>query len=169
MHCFHRPSNPIPNYSLAQSMSLRFTSANTNVPYIHTLKHINVYTLYVHRNQTLVTQLAGNQFKNGHSYTNTHRHTNTQCCYDTLWFFISFCWPLSGVSSKGPAHNLAQSRNAETRGELDHLWADPTTVTCSSVCPLVFQGIQSWPLVVTSLSPLSGLCLNLHNILSDHI
>lgn len=63
----------------------------------------------MHRNQTLVTQLAGNQFKNGHSYTNTHRHTNTQCCYDTLWFFISFCWPLSGVSSKDPhtiSHNL---------------------------------------------------------------
>lgn len=167
MHCFHRPSKPIPNYSLAQSMSLRFTSAN--VPYTHTLKHIKVYTLYVLWNQTLFTQLTANQFKNVQSYTDTHRHTNTQCCYDTLWFFISFCWPLSGVSSKGPTHNLAQSRNAEARGELDHLWADPTTVTSSSVCPLAFQGIQSWPLVITSLSPLSGLCSNLHKILSDHI
>lgn len=49
MHCFHRPSKPIPNYSLAQSMSLRFTSANTNVPYTHTFIHTNTptYILYI--------------------------------------------------------------------------------------------------------------------------
>lgn len=145
MHCFHRPSNPSPNYSLAKSMSLIFTGTNA---VCHTYKHI--YSIHLLSNQKLWCH--SNDVKSILKVcTNTH-HDKMQC-YNTWWFSISFRWPPGRVSSKGLAHNLAQSRNAETTGELDHLWADPNHRDLQLCVPsgvgVSFRGVQTRPLVVT--------------------